>query len=104
MRRQCPRLLEGPSLKRGQPSTSALVTSPPAQAARGGGQSARGLPREGGRSGGGQAHFYALPARPDVVASDVVITGIVSVCHKNAFVLFVPGSNFSYVSSYFAHI
>ncbi|XP_075089596.1 uncharacterized protein LOC142170798 [Nicotiana tabacum] len=96
-RRQCPRLLEGPSQQRSQPSTSAPVTSPPAQAARGGGQSTRGLPREGGRSGGGQARFYALPARPNAM-----ITGIVSVCHRDAFVLFDPGSTFSYVSSYFA--
>jgi len=53
--------------------------------------------------GGSQARYYAIPARPDVVASDAVITGIVSVCHRDAFVLFDPGSTYSYVSSYFAH-
>ncbi|XP_070054570.1 uncharacterized protein [Nicotiana tomentosiformis] len=41
--------------------------------------------------------------RPDDVASDTVITGIVSVYHKEVSVLFNPGSTHSYVSSYFAH-
>ncbi|XP_070024805.1 uncharacterized protein [Nicotiana sylvestris] len=100
MRRQCPHLLEGRYQHRSQPST--LVTSPPAQAARGRGQSTRGRPKGGGRSGGGQAHFYALPAILDVIALDVVIRGIVSVCHIDASVLFDPGSTFLYVSSYFA--
>jgi len=45
----------------------------------------------------------ALPARPNAIASDAVITGIVSVCHRDASVLFDLGSTFSYVSSYFAH-
>ncbi|XP_070010120.1 uncharacterized protein [Nicotiana sylvestris] len=43
------------------------------------------------------------PARPDVIASDIVITSIVSVCHQDAFVLFEPGSTYSYVSSYFSY-
>ncbi|XP_070022121.1 uncharacterized protein [Nicotiana sylvestris] len=33
-----------------------------------------GLPRGGGRSGGCQARFYALPAKPDVITSDAMIT------------------------------
>ncbi|XP_070010715.1 uncharacterized protein [Nicotiana sylvestris] len=37
------------------------------------------------------------------MASDVVIIGIVSVCHRDASVLFDHGSTYSYVSSYFAH-
>ncbi|XP_070017362.1 uncharacterized protein [Nicotiana sylvestris] len=65
MRRQCPRLLEGPSQQRGQPSTSAPVTSPLAQANR-------------------------------------VGASIVSVCRREASVLFDPSSTFSYKSSYFA--
>ena len=76
---------------------SAPVATPPAQLARGGGQAGRGRPR-----GGGQARYYALPARTEVVASDSVITGIVPVCHRDASVLFDPGSTYSYVSSYFA--
>ncbi|XP_070041424.1 uncharacterized protein [Nicotiana tomentosiformis] len=75
MWRQCPRRHGGPFQQRSQPSSSAPITSPPAQPARDGGQSIRGHPREGGQSGGGQARFYALPAKPDVIASDVVITG-----------------------------
>ncbi|XP_070017048.1 uncharacterized protein [Nicotiana sylvestris] len=86
-----------------QPSNSAPVTSPPAQSSRGRGQSARGHPRGGGRSGGGQANFYALLSRPDAIASDAVITCIVSIYHRDAYVLFDLGSTFSYVSSYFAH-
>ncbi|XP_075076967.1 uncharacterized protein LOC142163580 [Nicotiana tabacum] len=74
MRRQCPHLHDGQSQQRGQPSTLAPVTSPPAQPARGEGQSARGCPRGGGRSGSGQARFYALPGRPDVATSDAVIS------------------------------
>ncbi|XP_070038243.1 uncharacterized protein [Nicotiana tomentosiformis] len=79
------------------------VVPPPAQPARGGGLAARGRPRGGGRSGGGQAQFYAFPARPDVVSSNAVIIGIVSVCQMEASILFDPDSTYSYVSSYYAH-
>ncbi|XP_070034968.1 uncharacterized protein [Nicotiana tomentosiformis] len=90
-RKQFPRCHGGLSQQRIQPSNSAPVTSPPTQSAQGEGQSARGCPRRGGKLGGGQAHFYALPARPDDIASDAVVTGIVSVCHRDASVLFDPG-------------
>ncbi|XP_070024834.1 uncharacterized protein [Nicotiana sylvestris] len=43
-----------------------------------------------------------MPAHTEVVASDAVITGIILVCHRDASVLFDPGSTYSYVSSYFA--
>ncbi|XP_070020321.1 uncharacterized protein [Nicotiana sylvestris] len=99
IKRFCPYLTGGSSQQRSQPSASAPFTSPPAQPARGGGQSARGRPRGGCRSDGGQAYFYALPARPDVIASDVVITDIILVYHRDASVSFDPGSTFSYVSS-----
>nr|XP_033508793.1 uncharacterized protein LOC117273702 [Nicotiana tomentosiformis] len=73
--RGIPRLSGGSSQQRSQqPLTSAPVTSPPAQPARGGAHSARGRPRGGGQSGGGHTHFYALPAISDVIASDAVIT------------------------------
>ncbi|XP_070050755.1 uncharacterized protein [Nicotiana tomentosiformis] len=81
--------------------TLAPVASPPAQPSRGGAQLARGRARGGGRSSGGQARLYAFPARPDVIASDAMITGIVSVCHREASILFEPGSTYSHVSSYF---
>ncbi|XP_070031909.1 uncharacterized protein [Nicotiana tomentosiformis] len=84
MWRHCPHRHGGLSQQRSQPLTSAPVTTPPAQSARGGGQSTRGRPRGGGRSGSGQARFYAIPARLDAIASDIVITGIVSVCHRDA--------------------
>ncbi|XP_070005623.1 uncharacterized protein [Nicotiana sylvestris] len=78
------------------------VTSPPIQPTRGGVQAARGRPRGGCRLGDGHARFYDIPARPETVASDIVITGIASVCHRDASILFDPGSIYSYVLSYFA--
>ncbi|XP_070040314.1 uncharacterized protein [Nicotiana tomentosiformis] len=75
----------------------------PSQPSWGGAQLVKGRPRGGGRLGGGQDRFYAIPARPYVVALDVVITGIVSVFHRESFVLFDPNYTYSYVSLYFAH-
>jgi len=75
----------------------APVATPPTQPARGGGRTGRGRPR-----GGGQARYYAFPARTDAVATDSVITGIIPVYHRDTSVLFDPGSTYSYVSSYFA--
>ncbi|XP_070040304.1 uncharacterized protein [Nicotiana tomentosiformis] len=97
-----------------QPMIAAPAVRPP----RGGGQSGRGHPRGEGQVGGGQpaivqscgrqpadapARFYAFSARPDVVASDVVITGIISVSGRDSSLLFDLGSTYSYVSSLFAH-
>ncbi|XP_070014851.1 uncharacterized protein [Nicotiana sylvestris] len=65
--------------------------------------SGRGHPRGGGQLGGVPARFYAFPARPDAVASDAMITGIISIGGRDALVLFNPGSTYSYVSSLFAH-
>ncbi|XP_070014510.1 uncharacterized protein [Nicotiana sylvestris] len=62
----------------------APIVSLPAQPARGRGQEARG------------------GARPKAESSDIVIIGIVPVCHKDASVLFDLGSVYSYVSFYFA--
>ncbi|XP_070040338.1 uncharacterized protein [Nicotiana tomentosiformis] len=69
----------------------------------GGGQVGKGCPRGEGQSGGALARFYDFSARPDVVASDVVITGIVSIWGRDASILFDPRSMYSYVSSLFAH-
>ncbi|XP_070036170.1 uncharacterized protein [Nicotiana tomentosiformis] len=105
MVRDCPRFRRGvppqtSQAQRAPPGPQAMIpalaTVPPAQPAGGGGWGDRGYPR-----GGGQARYYALPAHTEVVASDSVITGIVLVCHKEAAVLFDPGSTYSYVSSYF---
>ncbi|XP_070020467.1 uncharacterized protein [Nicotiana sylvestris] len=85
---------------------------------KGGGQTGRGRLTGGGQEGGGQptivqlgggqpadapTRFYAFLARPDVMASDVVITSIISVCGRDASVLFDPRSIYSYVSSLFSH-
>ncbi|XP_070039490.1 uncharacterized protein [Nicotiana tomentosiformis] len=79
----------------------APVAIPPAQPARGGGHPGSGHPREIAQSSGGQARCYAFQGRSEVVASDALITGIVSMIHKDASVLFDPSSTYSYMSSYF---
>ena len=96
---------------------SSFQTRPPAPHGRGRGrvQSGRGdrvssssvvAQQSGGRgttqAGGGRgAHCYAFPGRPEAETSDVVITGIIPVCHRLVSVLFDPGSTVSYVSTYF---
>ncbi|XP_070029898.1 uncharacterized protein [Nicotiana sylvestris] len=113
IRRYCTRLW-GKAVQQDQrPMISASVAHP----SRGGGQTGRGRPRGGGQtgrgrpatvqSGGGQptdapGRFYALPAGLDALASDAVITGIISVSVRDASVLFDLGSTYSYVSSLFA--
>ena len=52
-------------------------------------------------SGGKRAQCYVFPGRPEVEASDAVITCISLVCHRPASLLFDSGSTFSYVSAYF---
>ena len=73
-----------------------------AQTARGRGQPAADRPRDMIQGGGAQPRCYALPARPEAESSDVVITGTILVCDRDASMLFDPGSTYSYVSSYFA--
>ncbi|XP_070050698.1 uncharacterized protein [Nicotiana tomentosiformis] len=101
IKRECPRLLNRTPQQSSRSMVPAPSIPPPTHLARGGAQSARHHLRGGGRSGCGQTRFYAIPARPDIVASDAVITGIVSVCHREDSILFDPGSTYSYASSYF---
>lgn len=61
----------------------------------------RGHPRGEGQVGRAQPHCYDFLARPKAESSDVVITSIISVCHRDASMLFDPHSTYSYVSSYF---
>ncbi|XP_070042803.1 uncharacterized protein [Nicotiana tomentosiformis] len=79
-----------------------LIATPPAQPVRGRGHPRHGRPRGGAHASGGQARCYAFSGKTEVVASDVVITCIVYVCHMDALVLFDPSSTYSYMSSYFA--
>ncbi|XP_070036397.1 uncharacterized protein [Nicotiana tomentosiformis] len=103
VRRLYPRL-RGKAVQQGhQPMITAPVVAPAVWPPRGGGQVGRGRPRGGGQSGGTPARFYAFPAIPYAVALDAVITGIISVCGRDASVLFDPGSTYSYVSSLFAY-
>ncbi|XP_070036383.1 uncharacterized protein [Nicotiana tomentosiformis] len=113
MRRFCPRL-RGKAVQHNQQH---MISSPAVRSPRGGGQAGRGHPRYGGQAGGGQsatiqsgrgqpagapARFYAFPARPDALASDTMITCTISVCGRDASILFDPGSTYSYVSSLFS--
>ncbi|XP_070045039.1 uncharacterized protein [Nicotiana tomentosiformis] len=92
---QAPRI--PPGSQASQSMVAAPVSTPPAQPARCGGRVDRGHPR-----GGGQARYYALLDRTEAIASNSVITCIVPICHRDASVLFDPGSTYSFVSSYFA--
>ncbi|XP_070055986.1 uncharacterized protein [Nicotiana tomentosiformis] len=76
---------------------SVPIATPPTHPDKGGGQGGRKRPR-----GGGQARYYAFLGRTEAVVSDVIITIIVSVFHRDVSVLFDPGSAYSYMSSYFA--
>lgn len=123
IRRYCPRLASNKSRQDSRAIIPAPVASLPAQPARGRGQAVRGRgqairgggqtvrgggqlvrrrPRDAVQSGGVQPRFYAFPARLEAESSDDVITGIIPVFHRDASVLFDPGSTYSYVSSYFA--
>ncbi|XP_070050624.1 uncharacterized protein [Nicotiana tomentosiformis] len=109
IRRFYPRLQGRPVQQGQQPMITTPVSPPVVRPPRGGGHVGRGRPRGGGQPGGGQpvgapARFYVFSAKPDVEASDAVITGIISVCGKDASVLFDPGSTYSYVSSLFAPV
>ncbi|XP_070049901.1 uncharacterized protein [Nicotiana tomentosiformis] len=108
MKRFCPRLRGKAVQQSQQPMILAPVAAPAVRPPRQGGQVGRGRSRGGGQAGGGQpggtpSRFYAFPARPDAMASNTVITGIISVRGRDASVLFDPGSTYSYVSSPFAH-
>ncbi|XP_070009730.1 uncharacterized protein [Nicotiana sylvestris] len=80
---------------------TALVTTLHARTHGGGGKVGRCRPRGVGQSNGTQSRCYAFPARPEAVASDAVIIGTISICHRDASVLFYPWSTYSYVSSLF---
>ncbi|XP_070042890.1 uncharacterized protein [Nicotiana tomentosiformis] len=83
-----PQAILAPQIPKGpQAMVAAPVAAPPAPPARGGGQAGRGHP-----IGGGHTRCYAFLGRTEVVASDVVITGIVLICHRDASVLLDPGS------------
>ncbi|XP_070045196.1 uncharacterized protein [Nicotiana tomentosiformis] len=102
VRKYSPHYYRGLVQQGGHIITPTPVATPPAEPAWGGGNAGRGLPREGGQAGGGQARFYAFPAILEEIASDAVITRIFLVCHRDASVLFDPGYTYSYVSSYFS--
>ncbi|XP_070050561.1 uncharacterized protein [Nicotiana tomentosiformis] len=102
VKRFCPRLRSKAVQQVHRPMIIAPTAAPPIRTAKGRGHMGRGHPRGGGRSGGSPARFYAFPTEPEAVASNIVITYIISVCCRDASVLFDPGSTYSYISSLFA--
>ncbi|XP_019239514.1 PREDICTED: uncharacterized protein LOC109219509 [Nicotiana attenuata] len=91
MKRFCPRL-RGKAMQQGH---HLMIIAPAVQPPKGGGHAGRGCPRGGGQAGGGQpttvqsgggqppgasARFYVFSARPDAMASDVMITGGAGYC------------------------
>ena len=58
--------------------------------------------RRGNGQTGDRAHCYAFPGRSEAETSDAIITSNFLVCDCMTFVLFDPGSTFSYVSSSFS--
>ncbi|XP_070034264.1 uncharacterized protein [Nicotiana tomentosiformis] len=100
--KDCPRLRHAPEKA---PATQAastgnsLVAPPPVRAPNT--HTERGSNRGGSRGGGRPARLYAYQDRQNAEASNKVITGILSVCGRVAYVLIDPGSSFSYVSPYF---
>ncbi|XP_070032512.1 uncharacterized protein [Nicotiana tomentosiformis] len=108
MKRFCARL-RGKVVQQGhQPMLTAPTAAPSVRPPRSREQVGRGRPRGGGQAGGGRSdgtpsRFYAFPARLDAVASDAVITCIISVCVRDVSILFDLGSTYSYVSSLFDH-
>ncbi|XP_070018788.1 uncharacterized protein [Nicotiana sylvestris] len=64
-------------------------------------QTRRGANRGGAQGGGGPARFYAVLDRQNAEASNKVITCILSICGRPAYVLVDLGSTFSYVFPYF---
>jgi hypothetical protein len=64
-----------------------------------GGRGSKG--RGQGQVGGGQARVFAL-TRQDAHASNAVVTGMLSICSRDAYVLFDPGATHSFVSRIFA--
>ncbi|XP_070015615.1 uncharacterized protein [Nicotiana sylvestris] len=102
VKRFCPRLRGKAMQHDHRPMIIALTTAPPARPTRSRGQVSRACPRGEGQSGGAPARFYVFPTRQEAVASDVVITGTIFVCRRDASVLFDLGATYSYVFSLFA--
>ncbi|XP_033517711.1 uncharacterized protein [Nicotiana tomentosiformis] len=100
--KDCPRLMHAPGKAPATQATSmgnSLVTPSPVRAPNT--QTECGANRGGSRGGGVSARLYAVQDRQNVEASNKVITCILSICGRLAYVLIDPGSTFSYVSPYF---
>ncbi|KAJ1440945.1 Aspartic peptidase domain superfamily [Sesbania bispinosa] len=113
IRRDCPVAMTHPSSSHASAPTalassqahSALVRQFGGSSCRGSGvaqQSGRGSGGRGqAQSGRGQARVFAM-TRQDAQASNVVVTGILPICSRDAHVLFDPGATHCFVSLSFA--
>ncbi|XP_070014823.1 uncharacterized protein [Nicotiana sylvestris] len=97
--RFCPRALSSSQHQCSHAMVLAPGVPPPSQIAKGRGRGVRGggqVVRGGGQAARGGSQLVG--GRP----RDVVQSGTVSICSREASVLYDPGSIYSYVSSYFA--
>ncbi|KAJ1386007.1 Zinc finger, CCHC-type [Sesbania bispinosa] len=93
IRRDCLVAVTQPSSSHASaPATLASSQAPSAPVRQFGGSSGRGR---------GQARVFVM-TRPDAQASNAVVTGILSICSRDAHVLFDPGATHSFVSLSFA--
>ena len=89
-----------PYVSSGRQGSAAMVPSGP-QAARPVSQIPPRQQSQRASGSGGSAQVYAM-TRQDAEASNDVITGIISICGRDAYALIDPGSTYSYVSPGFA--
>ncbi|WRX29259.1 Reverse transcriptase domain - like 10 [Theobroma cacao] len=112
IRRDCPMAHQSPDSARGstQPASSAPSVAVSScrevsgSRGRGAGTSSQGRPSGSEHQssiGRGQARVFAL-TQQEAQTSNVVVSGILSVCNMNARVLFDPGATHSFISPCFA--
>ncbi|KAJ1435700.1 Retrotransposon gag domain [Sesbania bispinosa] len=111
--RDCPVAMTQPSSSHASASEALAASQAPSAPVRQfGGSSGRGsgVAQQSGRGSGGrgqaqagrsQARVFAM-TRQDAQASNAVVTGILSICSRDAHVLFDPGATHSFVSLSFA--
>ncbi|XP_070044268.1 uncharacterized protein [Nicotiana tomentosiformis] len=103
IRRFCPNGQHG-SRAHLTPSMATTSVAPPSPRGNGAhsGHSAGKVPQTTTTSQGIHPRFYSIPTRPTAEASNVFVTGILTVCTLDAYALMDPGSTFSYLYKCYA--
>ncbi|XP_070049734.1 uncharacterized protein [Nicotiana tomentosiformis] len=83
-------------------ATTLVALLPPRGNRAHSGRNAGNVPQTSTTSQGTHPRFYAMSTRPTAEASDVVITGILTICTLDDYALMDSKSTFSYVTPYFA--